>query len=333
MIPPVHFDRRRRDDEEFPFAECGRGRRLRLVLDLKSIIDEVTRDALLDIAQNDLLDVLVTSEAELPLFTVNATRGTRTVPDLLLAEDGRQIAVEVYLPQVWEGLAEYRDDLTDAAKNLDVPFDYEFEVRIEQLHEFRGEKLLFLQPSDLARGLGDPARRRFLLGSLIAELAEQLHPAGEISEERIDEGLNIRTTLAFRNIKESSGHLPARFGLTSGPPLSGYRPEWFFRRIVERAMSKAARQQAVALGADIAILLIDLSSSELASELRHPTYRRTFEAVLGNAIRGGLAGYDVVALCEARDWSKGFITHFVAYEDSVDEDSIHRMLGAPQGTE
>ena len=58
------------------------------------------------------------------------------VPEFVARKDTLAIAVEVYAPLKWEGLDELMDELSSGIKNLDLPLDYRFEARVEQLEQF-----------------------------------------------------------------------------------------------------------------------------------------------------------------------------------------------------
>jgi hypothetical protein len=52
----------------------------------------------------------------------DTTKGSESVPDLLVEAEGTRVAVEVYCPRAWEGLDDYVDELKDALNQLDLPW-------------------------------------------------------------------------------------------------------------------------------------------------------------------------------------------------------------------
>jgi hypothetical protein len=61
------------------------------------------------------------------------SRSTPTIsPDDRITE---RLIVEVYCPRAWEGLDDYVDELKDALNQLDLPFDYEYALRVDQLEQ------------------------------------------------------------------------------------------------------------------------------------------------------------------------------------------------------
>jgi hypothetical protein len=109
---------------------------------------------------------------------LESEKGADTVPELVARKDSLAIAVEVYAPLEWEGLGELMDELTSGVKNLDLPIDYRFEARVEQLAQFDAEhRLLLIHPGTLARGLDGKTRER-IVTPLLDEVERRLS-AGE----------------------------------------------------------------------------------------------------------------------------------------------------------
>jgi len=89
-----------------------------------------------------------------------------------------------------------------------------------------------------------------------------------------------------------------------------------FEQIVERVVRKAAKGQAVG-HAPLSLLVVELSRSELASELAHPSYRKTFEQSLQRRLGRRLCGYDMIAFCKAGGWRRELRLHWLLHEDRV----------------
>jgi hypothetical protein len=251
-------------------------------------------------------------------FQIETARpGEGQVPDVLARGHGIELAVEVYCPRQWEGLHAFFADLADAVKNLDLGFDYRFEVAAAQLEWFDDEqRLLILHPAELARAL-DATTRDQLLEELVGELAAKLEATrGAVSLERQQPDLNIKLSIRLDEVRESTGVLPARTGCILPPSTSGYRPEGMFEQIVERVVRKAAKGPAVG-HASLSLLVVELSRSELASELAHPSYRKTFEQSLQRRLGRHFCGYDMIALCEADGWGRELRLHWLVHEDRV----------------
>jgi hypothetical protein len=92
----------------------------------------------------------------------------------------------------------------------------------------------------------------------------------------------------------------------------------FDRLVNKRVRAKAARGQAIG-HAHLSLLLVDLSYSELTSELGSAYYRGEFENTLKARLGQGLEGYDIIAFCEPRSWRQDLLLHFIVREEHVVE--------------
>jgi hypothetical protein len=113
----------------------------------------------------------------------------------------------------------------------------------------------------------------------------------------------------------------------SGPPITGYRPESMFKRIVEGVNDKLRAGQAVgAQGEAVPVLVVEMSQSELTRELADGGfYRREFERTL-DAELTDFYGYGVVVFCEAVGWGKPLVPHLVRVDDRVADAATVRFL-------
>jgi hypothetical protein len=225
----------------------------------------------------------------------DATKNRAPVPDLIVTGHGLTVAVEVYCPREWEGLCEL-DDLRVALKNLDVAFDYEFEVRVGQLKRLDERGLIQVHPREFADRLTAQIRgdlRIDLLRELTVALADA-PPSARV--ERGRDELNLSASIELWSIQRSHGALPTRAGAAPGPSITGHDPAGMFDRLVDkRVRAKAARRQAVG-HAPLSLLLVDLSRSELSSELSHSYYRAKFAETLERRFGQGLEGYDMMVV-------------------------------------
>lgn len=256
-------------------------------------------------------------------------KGSDLVPELVARRGSLAIAVEVYAPREWEGLAALMDELADV-QNLDLPLDFSFAVRVEQLERFDPEhRLLFIHPGELARGL-DADRRERIVTPLLTEVETRL-AAGEreVRVARDERDLNVRVSVEIDNVEQSRERLPERRGVISPPGLSGYAPEGMFDRLVHRRVrAKAAKGQARRSGlAPSSLLVVDLAHAELSSELAHDVYRAKFEQTVRERLGAGLLGYDAVALCQWRSWGNETQLHFLIEEAGVESGIRDAVFG------
>ncbi|MGH9892034.1 MAG: hypothetical protein ACREA0_08645, partial [bacterium] len=212
-------------------------------------------------------------------------------PEFVVSNDDMTIAVEVYCPREWEGLAELTEALIEGLKNLDLAFDYRFAINVEQLDRFdQAQKLVRLHPAELARLLDGESRQRIFVSLMEEVVARLQRPGGVLRVVREQSEVNLRIAIELKNVQRSRSALPARVGTLSGPSLSGYAPEAMFDRLVARRVrTKARKGQAPGSGlAPLSLLVVDLSHSELTSQLAHPMYRSAFEQSLRQRLEGTL---------------------------------------------
>jgi hypothetical protein len=101
-----------------------------------------------------------------------------------------------------------------------------------------------------------------------------------------------------------------------------------FERLVSgRVQKKARKAQARALGKGLAVLIVDLSNSEITPQLMIPAYREDFVGSLQRSFGSNLLGYDVIAFCEAAGFGHELATHFVQRDAGVPEDSVRALFG------
>jgi hypothetical protein len=249
------------------------------------------------------------------------SKGSDSVTDLLgTAPSGFRAAVEVYTPWAFEHLGRFKDDLTSGVKNIDRPYDFGFHLEHRKLIELNPDtmKLEYLLPDILDTKLGENGRGIAIISSIIDALTDALDDPGdtvEIVHEEPD--LNLRIELQLEDIRLTPDRLPARGGFIGGPDTAVPAPESVFARIAKKAENKAGKGQALTVGADAAVLVVDLSHSDLPSELRHDIYRERFLDIL--KVRGDAArkGHTAIVFIESVGWHQPFIPWFLNIADDA----------------
>jgi hypothetical protein len=250
-----------------------------------------------------------------------------SVPDMLVEGTGVTAVVEVFCPQAWPGLADYTQMITDRVKNLDRGVDFGFRIEHEQLEQFGpGMPLLPLHPADVSDRLDEPTRLEAtgaLINGVEAALDNHVPPRARTELAAI----NLATTVELSRVTTASTPVPARAGVISGPAFGGYRPEAMFADVVKRVIGKLEKRQAVGVSPDaVPVLVVEMSQSQLTSELRHTQYYRPgFEKTLNTRLTD-LRGYGVVAFCEAVGWARRLRLHFLVAEQEIVDDATARCL-------
>jgi hypothetical protein len=248
------------------------------------------------------------------------SKGGESVPDLVATtRDGFRVAVEAYCPMAFEHLDGFRDDLISAIKNIDLPFDLSFRLSFHQLHHFDDDqRLLYLQAGPLDEALRDGALGKTVAREFISELAERLdNPPSTISISREEPDLNLVLVLELERIEQTPDRLPAREGVISGPNTSPPNPEWVVAQVASQAEAKAAEGQALRVAADAAVLVVDLTESDIPSELRSEIYRKKFLEILKPRADKALRGHTAIVFAESAGWHKPFIPRFLNTAESA----------------
>ena len=275
---------------------------------------------------SDTGDPAVPRRGEFGIAGFDGSKGRESVPDILVRGNGVAAVVEVYCPRAWPGLAAYTDAIRDRVKNLDRGIDFDFRIEHEQLDRFGPEsQLLQLHPAELSGGL-DEQTRLPATEALLADLEAGLE-AGSPARARFElPAINLVTTIELGSVSPASSPVPARAGTVCGPSFGGYRPEAMFTDIIGRLIEKLRQGQAVGIVADaVPVLVVEMSQSELTSELRYPFYQREFEKTL-NAKLSDLHRYGVVAFREAVEWWTRLIPHFLVVDRDVTDHATARLL-------
>jgi len=265
-----------------------------------------------DLAELRVVEHFVLGGCEIAGF--DDSKANSSVPDLLATTSaGLRVAVEVYCPMAFEHLERFRDELVSGIKNIDLPFDFLFRLSFEQLNQFdERHRLLYLRAGPLDEALGHGGRGGTIVGELLAELAHQLDvPQQGLSIVREEPDMNLRLVIELEGVDRTHEGLPARAGVIRGPNTSPPNPEWVFARIAERAEGKAAEGQALQVDADASMLVVDLTESDLPSELRNEIYRKKFREILEPRADAALHGHTAIVYAESAGWHKPFIPWFL----------------------
>lgn len=246
-------------------------------------------------------------------------------PEFIASGHGVEIAVEVYSPRIWEGLSGLSDGLIGMLMNWDAPFSYKARLRLEGKH-FKPSKLLLPHPGELSDALTGPVCEA-LAHDFNRAIAEKLGKStADFTVERERPDLNLAISLSLSSIDRASDGIPARSCVTHGPTKTGHAPEGIFDRLIARNVTNKARQRQAIGHAPLSLLLVDLTQTDLRSELDHPFYRGKFSESIRAQFSSGLQGYDAIAFYEALGWQRKLRSHFLVREDERVSDEVSRTF-------
>jgi hypothetical protein len=271
-----------------------------------------------DLAEIRVAEHFVIGGSEIAGF--DDTKEGESVPDLLASREGFRVAVEVYCPLLFETLKKFHDDLVSGIKNVDLPYDFTFNLQFEQLERFDDRhRLLYLREGPLDEALGRDGLGPRIVDEFLTEVSDALdNPKRSLRIQRDESDLNLRIALTLDGIEQTPDRLPARFGVNGGPSTSPPNPEWVFGRVAKNAEAKAAEGQALTVDADAAVLVVDLTESDIPSELRSPHYRdKLFRPILEARADEALHGHTAIVFTESAGWHNPFIPWFLNSADIV----------------
>lgn len=257
-------------------------------------------------------------------------KGQEPVPDLLVERDDLVARVEVYRPRDWEGLEALIDELRLALLHLDEPYDFGFRIEIDQLRQFDGDRLVWLDPWQVSDAFDVPSRRDALVGDVLRELVAGLRSDGpriEISRELPE--INTRLNIELDPVRSARGRLPSRPFAGGGPPLTGYAPEAMFDRLLEkRVLAKARRRQTrVRDGSALEVLVVDVSALGCRPEFWSSAYLEKFAASAARHLHDGNHSLDLIAFVEPLLPALKLHTHLAVLRDGLDERVADDVLG------
>ncbi len=238
--------------------------------------------------------------------------------DLVVERKELSATIEVYSPRIWEALDDWMLELQDELKNLDEPFDFILDVNVQAPHG--------VDPWTVARALDLTAQD--VIDAAVSDLVSALR-AGEVGVARSYQHGNtgLETTVELREVHEDEGGKARALGV-GRPSLSGYAPEGMFERLVHQNVlrRKAGKRQTQAATTRLRGMIVDLSRTQIAHDLRHDFYRTKAQAIL-EPVDVGAVGLDFIAFCGPNGLRRGLAADFVVYDEkALSEKETHEIF-------
>lgn len=214
------------------------------------------------------------------VHNLDETKASVSTPDMLVESEALSLSVEVYSPRDWGGMEDFVDELRVGILNLDVPWNFRFEIRLGVLTDFSDSgQLLRFDPWKFSEATEHLHERTQQVESILHDIESALKKSVKPQTiRRADTAHNTLTEVRIMEIGRSNGHMPHRSGCIFYS-LSGYAPEGMFDQLVQRRILRKIRKgQAESLpGEHVRILFIDISRLGYSREFEHPWYHRKFE--------------------------------------------------------
>lgn len=176
-------------------------------------------------------------------------KGQESVREFLVMHEGLSCSCEVYRPRDWNGLELFLDELRLNIKNIDVPWDFRFQIKLEAISQ-KG-KLAQFDPRRFSDEYERPRARANKLGPFVSRICRMLEESSnrEFVIYLDDKPLNAITKLSISEIQRSQQTTPNRRASVNQPCLTGFAPEKMFERLLQyRLRNKMREKQAAKLG-------------------------------------------------------------------------------------
>jgi hypothetical protein len=202
-----------------------------------------------------------------------------SVPDLMVVKGDLSCICEVYSPRDWDEVEYFKEDLRLSILHLDIPWDFDFSIRIDMKDHFDEKgNLKYFDPWQFSDCYVNSIYRSKKITPVIYEIGDLFNNSTKIIKKIIDEPNNTITEIIFKQISPSQFDLPAREGSIIGPSLTGYSPEGMFDRLIQRRIrSKIKKAQTYTISdVDLRALFVDISYLGYVHQFYHTCYQKRF---------------------------------------------------------
>jgi hypothetical protein len=201
-------------------------------------------------------------------YSVTAVpRSAQASPDLHVAGDGIDVAVEVYSPRELIAVDDWVEEVKDLVMQVDLPAD--FDARIDTKVEL--PVTMPPIPRSDAWETADmiAATHEQVLEAIRAGVDEHLLELRPFSQTYEHPGTPLVTTVELSDVHATSDAGPARHGTLGWPGFGGYSPAGVFAKVVRRTTKKASERQAEGVEATACALVVNLTHTKIAEDLFH----------------------------------------------------------------
>jgi hypothetical protein len=239
-------------------------------------------------------------------------RSRESSPDLHVRGDGVDLVLEVYSPRELLAVDAWLHEVGDLLNYVDIAASYDWRIATD--FSIAGA------PEHLKH---DPWAPQKMLEStraaVIADIARDVEDAlGELrplEAEYRHAATSMVTKLEVTNVRSAAAIGPMRHGTFSYPGFSGYLPAGIFRKIVERARSKASRRQVEGVPGATRGLVVYLMGTKIAEDLAHRAHLEQAAEAL-DELEPADYGLDVIAFV-VRALPHGLAALFTVADDAT----------------
>ena len=279
------------------------------LLKTRSLIDFSSSISELDVANHFL-------KSDFSVQGYDAVKDEKSVPDLFINKNDIEVNCEIYSPRDWDGMDNYFDEIKLSILNLDIHFDFIFNIsmRIRNHLDDKGNLLRF-DPWAFSDHFNEKTERETEVQRISEIIKEQIirNSNSRIKEIFEYQELNVNLYIEIKRSQDSTFELPARVGFCSPPTLSGYAPEGMFNNLVKRRLLKKLKksQTANCNQKHKEIYFINTSRLGYSFEFDHQIYLTKFSKSLAGNLNINELNADIIVFYKTDNKSKTGIDVFI----------------------
>lgn len=239
-------------------------------------------------------------------------RSGESSPDLYVRGDGVDLVLEVYSPRELLAVDAWLHEVGDLLNYADIASSYDWRMATD----FSVARA----PEPLQRDPWAPQKmlertRTHVITQIAHDVEDALVELRPLEAEYNHPETSMVTKLEVTNVRSAPAIGPTRHGTFSYPGFSGYLPAGIFRRIVERARSKASRRQVEGVPGATRGLVVYLMGTKIAEDLaRRAHLEQAAEAL--DELEPRDYGLDVIAFV-VRALPDGLAALFTVADDAT----------------
>ena len=218
-------------------------------------------------------------------------RSGKSSPDLHVRGDGVDLVLEVYSPRELLAVDAWLHEVGDLLNYVDIAASYDWRIATD--FSIAGAPESMQRDPWAPQKMLEPTRAA-VIADIARDFEDALSELRQLEAEYHHPGTSMVTKLEVTNVRPAPATGPTRHGTFSYPGFSGYRPSGVFRRIVERARTKASRRQVEGAPGATRGLVVYLMGTKIAEDLAHRAHLEQAAEAL-DELEPADYGLDVIA--------------------------------------
>ena len=248
-------------------------------------------------------------------------KGNSPVPDIHLSHGELSVIAEVYSPLNWDGFGLFFDELNYELKNLDSPFDFDYQISYELIkHLDSNFNLLMFDPWRFSDSFRLPSERLSYIFPLLEKVQFRMENSLQsgFKESISVESCNTVINIELKKIKKSKNDVLNRSGVLLSS-LSGYAPEGMFRNLIKRGVKEKDKKNQVGsiLGNHYRVLIVDVSGLGYLSSFENEFYLEAFDKALLEEFPLNTMNADLLLFAEVNVEPSKLFSYLYSFKEEI----------------